>query len=177
MKNVELIFEKSKKLLLVAMFAIFFVSCSSDESVENPNPEAITKLENKVNTKRAPYYQGTIVRDWGWHNIDCSAPLGFCNFFVYNWINYSFEKPHPDGTPARVTNERGNFVIEVQKSALTEQHKKVLLQNGSVYVIPEGQTIVPELVKSLKFSSEVLVPGKYPILESEETYTIAISVK
>jgi hypothetical protein len=174
MKNVELIFEKSKMPLLVAMFAIFFVSCSSDESVENPNPDAKTELENKVNTKRASYH-GTIVRDWGWHNIDCSAPQGFCHYFVFKQINYF--KSSPDGTPARVTNERGNFVIEVQKSALTEQHKKVLLQNGSVYVIPEGQTIVPELVKSLKFSSEVLVPGKYPILESEETYTIAISVK
>lgn len=67
--------------------------------------------------------------------------------------------------------------MEIQKSALTPEHQKVLLRNGDVYVIPEGQIIQPELVKSLKFSSDILVPGKYRIQESEETYTISINVK
>ncbi|GAA6765388.1 hypothetical protein AAFH68_13230 [Flavobacterium sp. CGRL1] len=64
-----------------------------------------------------------------------------------------------------------------KKSALTAEHKKVLLQNGDVYVIPEGQTIAPELVKSLNFNSDILIPGKYRILESEDTYTISMNVK
>jgi hypothetical protein len=164
------------KGIFVFVFAAFFMSCSNEPSV-NQNAESSTaEQQTPSNTKRLPYYEGVIVRAWGAHNIDCSQPEGFCNFVRYNWTNYGFAKPDPDGTPVRVTNEKGNFVMEIQKSALTPEHKKVLLRNGEVYVIPEGQTIAPELVKSLKFNSDILVPGKYPIQESEETYIISINV-
>ena len=174
-----LIFEKLKKVMLVFAFAAFFISCNAEpEVIENQNAELLqTEQQNQPNTKRAPHYEGVIVRDWGAHNIDCSQPEGFCNFVRHVWVNYSFVKPDPDGTPVSVTNENGNFVMEIQKSALTAEHKKVLLRNGGVYVIPEGQTIAPELVKSLKFNSDILVPGKYRIQGSEETYTISINVK
>ncbi|MEO7978149.1 hypothetical protein [Flavobacterium sp.] len=190
MKNVQLIlkesevlstsylmFGKIKRVMLVFVFAAFFIGCNAEpEPVENPNTELLnTEQQNQVNTKRyLPHYEGVIVRDWGAHNIDCSQPEGFCNFVRYIW---GFAKPDSDGTPVRVTNEKGNFIIEIQKSALTEEHKKVLLRNGEVYVIPEGQTIQPELVKSLKFNSDILIPGKYAIQESEEAYTISINVK
>jgi len=173
-----LIFEKIKKVILFFLFGAFFISCNN-ESVEDQNVELLNaEKQNELNTKRyLPHYEGTIVRAWGAHNIDCSQPEGFCNFVHYDWITYGFAKPAPDGTPVRVTNEKGNFVMEIQKSALTAEHKKVLLRNGGVYVIPEGQTIAPELVKSLKFNSDILVPGKYRIQGSEETYTISINVK
>ena len=193
MKNVQLIlkqsevlstsylmFGKIKRIMLVFVFGAFFIGCNEESEVTDNRATELLNAEhqNQVNTKRyLPHYEGTIVRAWGAHNIDCSQPEGFCNFVHYDWITYGFAKPAPDGTPVRVTNEKGNFVMEIQKSALTEEHKKVLLRNGEVYVIPEGQTIQPELVKSLKFNSDILVPGKYPIQESEETYTIAINVK
>jgi hypothetical protein len=166
------------KVMLVLGFAAFFISCNN-ESVEDQNAQlSNTEQQNQPSAQRyLPHYEGTIVRDWGAHNIDCSQPEGFCNFVRYDWITYGFAKPDPDGTPVRVTNEKGNFVMEIQKSALTEEHKKALLRNEEVYLIPEGQTIVPELVKSLKFNSDILVPGKYPIQESKETYTISINVK
>jgi hypothetical protein len=162
------------KVMLV-VFAAFFLSCNN-ESFEDQNAQlSNTEQQNEPSTHRyLPHYEGTIVRSWGAHNIDCSQPEGFCNFVRYIW---GFAKPDPDGTPVRVTNEKGNFVMEIQKSALTPEHKKVLLRNGEVYVIPEGQIIDPELVKSLKFNSDILVPGKYAIQESEDTYTISINVK
>lgn len=171
--------EKSEvlKVMLVFVFAVFFISCNNDSSEDQNAESSKIEQQNQPNTQRyLPHYEGVIVRDWGAHNIDCSQPEGFCNFVVYTWMNYSFVKPDPDGTPVRVTNEKGNFVMTIQKSALTEEHQKELLRNGEVYVIPEGQIIAPELVKSLKFNSDILVPGKYPIQESEESYTIAINV-
>lgn len=165
------------KVMLVFAFAAFFISCNN-ESVEDQNAQSNSEQENQPNTQRyLPHYEGTIVRDWGAHNIDCSQPEGFCNFVHYDWITYGFSKPAPGGTPVRVANEKGNYVMEIQKSALTAEHKKVLLRNGDVYVIPEGQIINPELVKSLKFNSDILVPGKYSIQQSKETYTISINVK
>ncbi|WP_276381477.1 hypothetical protein [Flavobacterium sp. H4147] len=166
------------KVMLVLMFAAFFISCSNDSS-ENQNAQlSNTEQQNQPNTQKyLPHYEGFIVRAWGAHNIDCSQPDGFCNFVYYDWITYGFGKPTSDGTPVRVANEKGNFVMEIQKSALTPEHQRVLLRNGDVYVIPEGQIIQPELVKSLKFSSDILVPGKYRIQESEESYTISINVK
>jgi hypothetical protein len=190
MKNVQLIlkesevlstsylmFGKIKRVMLVFVFATFFIGCNEESEVPDNQAAELLNAEhqNQINTKRyLPHYEGVIVRDWGAHNIDCSQPEGFCNFVRYIW---GFAKPDPDGTPVSVTNEKGNFVMEIQKSALTEEHKKVLLRNGSVYLIPEGQTMAPELVKSLKFNSDILVPGKYPIEESKETYTILINVK
>lgn len=164
------------KVMLVFAFAAFFISCNN-EAVEDQNAQlSNTEQQNQPNTKRyLPHYEGVIVRDWGAHNIDCSQPEGFCNFVRYIWMN-GFVKPDPDGTPVRVTNEADKFVMTIQKSALTAEHKKVLLRNGEFYVIPEGQTIDPELVKSLKFNSDILVPGKCRIVESEETYTISINV-
>lgn len=166
------------KVMLVFVSAAFFISCNN-ESVEDQNTQlSNTEQQNQPDTqRRLPHYEGVIVRDWGAHNVDCSQPEGFCNFIFYLWGTFSFLKPAPDGTPVRVTNEKGNFVMEIQKSALTPEHKKVLLRNREVYLIPEGQTIDPELVKSLKFNSNILVPGKYPIQESEETYTLVINVK
>ena len=166
------------KVMLVFVSAAFFISCNN-ESVEDQNTQlSNTEKQNQSNTqRRLPHYEGVIVRDWGAHNVDCSQPEGFCNFIFYLWGTFSFLKPAPDGTPVRVTNEKGNFVMEIQKSALTPEHKKVLLRNREVYLIPEGQTIDTDLVKSLKFNSGILVPGKYPIQESEETYTISINVK
>lgn len=165
------------KVLLVFLSATFFMSCNN-ESVEDQNPELSNTEQNQPNTKRyLPHYEGFIVGNWSAHNIDCSQPDGFCYSVEYRWVTYGFAKPDPDGTPVRVTNEKGNFVMEIQKSALTEEHRKVLLRNGRVYVIPEGQTIPSELVKSLKLNSDILVPGKYAIQESVEAYTISINVK
>lgn len=181
MKNLQQRKSEVLKVMLFFAFAAFFISCNN-ESVEDQNVQLSNTEEqnqpNQPNTQRyLPYYEGVIVRDWGAHNIDCSQPEGFCNFIFYVWMKYSFVKPDSDGTPVRVTNEADKFVMEIQKTALTAAHKKVLLRNGEVYVIPEGQTIDPELVKSLKFNSNILVPGKYPIQESQETYTISINVK
>jgi hypothetical protein len=166
------------KVMLVFLSATFFISCNN-ESAEDQNVElSNTEQQNQPNTKRyLPHYEGFIVENWGAHNVDCSQPDGFCYSAEYRWITYGFAKPTPDGTPVRVTNEKGNFVMEIQKSALTEEHKKVLLRNGEVYVIPERQTIQPKLVKSLKFNSDILIPGKYAIQESEEAYAISINVK
>ncbi|WP_264531068.1 hypothetical protein [Flavobacterium sp. N502540] len=166
------------KVMLVFVSAAFFISCNN-ESVEDQNTQlSNTEQQNQPDTKRVYYTYPIVVRAWGAHNVDCSQPEGFCNFTIYDtYRNYNFFKPHPDGTPVRVTNDKGNFVMEIQKSALTPEHKKVLLRNGEVYVIPEGQTIDSELVKSLKFNSDILVPGKYLIQESEATYTISIHVK
>lgn len=166
------------KVMLVFVFAVFFISCNNDSSEDQNAESSKTEQQSQPNTQRyLPHYEGVIVRAWGAHNIDCSQPEGFCNFVFYNWIKYSFTKPDSEGTPVRVTNEKGNFVMQIQKSALTEEHQKVLLRNGEFYVIPEGQTIQPELVKSLKFNSDILVPGKYPIQQSEDSYTISINVK
>lgn len=178
MKNLQQTKSKVLKAMLVFAFAAFFISCNNDSSEDQNAQLSNTEQENQPNTQRyLPHYEGTIVRAWGAHNIDCSQPEGFCNFVYYEWRTYGFAKPNPDGTPVRVANEKGNFVMEIQKSALTAEHKKVLLRNGDFYVIPEGQTIVPELVKSLKFNSDILIPGKYRIVESEDTYTISINVK
>lgn len=178
MKKIQQKKSEVLKVMLVLAITAFFVSCNNDSVEEQTVPLSNTEQQNQPSTQRyLPHYEGTIVRAWGAHNVDCSQPEGFCNFVHYDWITYGFAKPTPDGTPVRVTNEKGNFVMEIQKSALTEEHKKVLLRNGEAYLIPEGQIIQPELVKSLKFSSDILVPGKYRIQESEETYTISINVK
>lgn len=178
MKKIQQKRSEVLKVMLVFVVAAFFISCNN-ESVEDQNAHSSnTEQENQPNTQRyLPHYEGVIVRDWGAHNIDCSQPEGFCNFIFYDWITYGFAKPNSGGTPVRVTNEKGNFIMIIQKSALTAAHAKVLLRNGDAYVIPEGQTIDPELVKSLKFNSNILVPGKYHIQQSEETYTISINVK
>ncbi|WP_149206415.1 hypothetical protein [Flavobacterium johnsoniae] len=178
MENLQQTKSKVLQAILVFAFAAFFISCNNDSSEDQNAQLSNTEQENQPNTQRyLPHYEGVIVQAWGAHNIDCSQPEGFCNFVYYEWRTYGFAKPNPGGTPVRVTNEKGNFVMEIQKSALTAEHKKVLLQNGDVYVIPEGQTIAPELVKSLKFNSDILIPGKYRILESEDTYTISMNVK
>lgn len=162
------------KVMLVFVFTAFFISCNN-ESVEDQNGESLkTEQQNQSSSRRIYDDDAIIVRNWGAHNIDCSQPEGFCyDIYTFSWHN--FFKPQPTGTPVRVINEKGNFVMEIQKSALTAEHQKELVRNG-VYVIPEGQIIAPELVKSLKFNSDILTPGKYPIQESEETYTIVINV-
>lgn len=166
------------KVMLVFVFAVFFISCNNDSSEDQNAQLSNTEEQNQPNTHRyLPHYEGVIVHAWGAHNIDCSQPEGFCNFVFYDWKTYGFSKPNTDGTPVRVTNEAEKFVMTIQKSALTEEHKKGLLRNGEVYLIPEGQTIAPELVKPLKFNSDILVPGKYPIQQSEDSYTISINVK
>jgi len=173
-----LIFEKLKKVMLVVVFAVFFISCNAEpELIENQNAELLqTEQQNQLNAQRIYYNYGIIVRNWGSHNVDCSQPNGFCyNVWTITWRSLFI--PQPTGTPVLVANENGKFVMKIEKSALTAEHKKVLLRNGGVYVIPEGQTIAPELVKSLKFNSDILVPGKYRIQGSEETYTISINVK
>ena len=165
------------KVMLVFVLAVFFISCNNDSNEDQNAESSKTEQQNQPNTQRyLPHYEGVIVQAWGAHNIDCSQPEGFCNFVFYEWIKYSFSKPDTDGTPVRVTNEADKFVMTIQKSALTEEHKKGLLRNGRVYVIPEGQIIQPELVKSLKFNSDILTPGKYSIEESEGAYRIAINV-
>lgn len=166
------------KVMFVFVSAAFFMSCSK-ESIEDQNAQlSNTEQQNKPNTQRIYYHDSFIVRNWGSHNVDCSQPNGFCpDIYTFDWHYLNLFKPDAKGTPVRVRNEKGNFVMEIQKSALTPEHKKGLLQNGEVYVIPEGQTIVPELVKDLKFNSDILVPGKYPIQENEATYTISINVK
>ncbi|WP_243739893.1 hypothetical protein [Flavobacterium chryseum] len=172
--------EKSEvlKVMLVFVFAVIFISCNND-SIEDQNSES-SKIEqqNPSNTQRMYYQYSIIVRNWGSHNIDCSQPNGFCyDIYTFNWHYLNLFKPDSTGTPVLIENEKGKFIMKIQKSALTEEHQKELLRNGEVYVIPEGQTIDPELVKSLKFNSDILVPGKYPIQETEETYTISINVK
>jgi hypothetical protein len=177
MKSLQQRKSKVLKVMLVFVAAVFFISCNN-ESIEDQNAQlSNTEQQNQPNTQRyLPHYEGVIVRAWGAHNVDCSQPEGFCNFVFYDWIKYSFSKPDTDGTPVRVTNEADKFVMTIQKSALTAEHQKVLLRNGRVYVIPEGQTIDPQLVKSLKFNSDILTPGKYSIEESEEAYRIVINV-
>jgi len=157
------------------VFAAFFISCNTEEPIENQNAELLqTEQQNQLNSQRM-YNYGIIVRDWGSHNVDCSQPNGFCyNVWTITW-RFLFV-PQPDGTPVVVANENGKFVMTIQKSALTPEHNKELVRNG-FYIIPEGQIIAPELVKSFKFNSDTLTPGKYPIEESKETYTIAINVK
>ncbi|WP_343695210.1 hypothetical protein [Flavobacterium sp.] len=178
MKNLQQKKSEVLKVMLVFAFAAFFISCNNDSSEDQNSQSSNTEQQNQPNTQKyLPHYEGFIVRAWGAHNVDCSQPEGFCNFVVYNWMTYGFTKPNPDGTPVRVENEADKFVMTIQKSALTEEHKKGLLRNGDIYIIPEGQTILPELVKSLKFNSDILVPGKYPIQESEETYKLSINVK
>ncbi|CAC9972770.1 hypothetical protein [Flavobacterium panici] len=164
------------KVMLVFVFAVFFISCNNDSSEDQNAESSKTEQQNQLTSRRIYDDIGILVRNWGSHNVDCSQPGGFCSH-VYTIGWHGFLIPNTDGTPVRVTNEKGNFVMEIQKSALTEEHQKELLRNGEFYVIPEGQIIQPELVKPLKFNSDILVPGKYPIQESEETYTISINVK
>ena len=171
-----LIFEKLKKVMLVVVFAVFFISCNAEpELIENQNAELLqTEQQNQLNAQRIYYNYGIIVRNWGSHNVDCSQPNGFCyNVWTITWRSLFI--PQPTGTPVLVANENGKFVMKIEKSALTAEHTKELLRNG-VYLIPEDQIIAPELVKSFKFSSNTLIPGKYPIVESKESYTIAIDV-
>ena len=166
------------KVMLVFVFAAFLISCNN-ESVEDQNAQlSNTEQENQPNTKRMYGQYSIIVRNWGSHNVDCSQPLGFCyDVYTFRWYYFSLFKPDANGgTPVRIDNVNGQFVMTIQKSALTEENHKDLVRN-EVYIIPEGQILAPEIVKTLKFNSDILVPGKYPIQESEETYTISIKVK
>ncbi|WP_291285548.1 hypothetical protein [Flavobacterium sp.] len=166
------------KVMLVFVSAAFFISCNN-ESVEDQNAQlSDTEQQNQPNTQRIYFHDSFIVRNWGSHNVDCSQPNGFCpDIYTFDWHYLNLFKPNATGTPVRVRNEKGNFVMEIQKSALTTEHHKDLVRDGEVFVIPEGQTVAPELVKDLKFNSNILVPGKYLIQQSETTYTISINVK
>jgi len=166
------------KVMLVFVFTAFFISCNTEPS-ENQNAElSQTDQQTPSNTKRMYEQYSIIVRNWGSHNVDCSQPLGFCyDVYTFRWYYLSLFKPDATGgTPVRVDNVKGQFVMTIQKSALTEENHKDLVKNGD-FVIPEGQILAPEIVKALKFNSDILVPGKYPIQESDETYTISINVK
>ena len=114
------------------------------------------------------------MRNWGSHNIDCSAPNGFCyDVWTISWRDLL--SPQPTGTPVLIANENEKFVMKIQKSALTDENRRTLLRNGS-YLIPDGQTIAPQIARSFGFHSEILVPGEYRIVESREAYSIAIDV-
>lgn len=166
------------KVMLVFVFTAFFISCSQEPSVNQNAESSQADQQTPSNTKRMYGQYSIIVRNWGSHNVDCSQPLGFCyDVYTFRWYYFSLFKPDANGgTPVRVDNVKGQFVMTIQKSALTEENHKDLVANGD-YIIPEGQILAPEIVKALKFNSDILTPGKYPIQESEETYTISINVK
>ena len=165
------------KVMLVFVFTVFFMSCSQEPSANQNAEVSQTDQQNPPNTKRIYYQYSFIVRNWGSHNVDCSQPEGFCyDIYTFKWYYLSLFKPDATGTPVSIDNVKEKFVMTIQKSALTPEHHKDLVRNG-VYVIPEGQILAPEIVKALKFNSDILIPGKYPIQESEEAYTIAIDVK
>lgn len=166
------------KVILVFAFTAFFISCSQEPST-NQNAEVSTaEQQTQSKTQRMYGQYSIIVRNWGSHNVDCSQPLGFCyDVYTFRWYYFSLLKPDATGgTPVRIDNVKGQFVMTIQKSALTDENHKDLVKN-EVFVIPEGQILAPEIVKALKFNSDILTPGKYAIQESEETYTIAIDVK
>ncbi len=161
------------KVVFAALLLTAFVtvSCSKDEVQEKePTKENAMAASNSNRF----YYDSIIVRNWGAHNVDCSQPNGFC-YDVWT-ITYSFFKPQPTGTPVKVQNVNGAFVMKLYKSALTEENRSTLLRNGNSYSIPEGQTIAPELVQSLGFRSNTLREGNYRIVENTDSYSIAIAV-
>jgi hypothetical protein len=157
-----------KMLMGTLLLATLTVSCNKDE-IPNGNTSETTTTSNANKM-----YYSIIVRNWGSHNIDCSQPNGFC-FDVWAFSYYSLFRPQPAGTPATVENVNGQFVIKVFKSALTQEHLKTLLRSP-LYSIPDDQKIVPELVKSLNFSSENLKYGEYKIEEGKDSYTIRMDV-
>ncbi|WP_300567604.1 hypothetical protein [Flavobacterium sp.] len=173
-KNNKLVSFTGVKVVLASLILTAFVavSCSKEDVQENvPTKE---NAKDTANSSRYYYYDSIIVHNWGSHNIDCSQPNGFC-YEVWT-ITYSFFKPQPTGTPVKVQNVNGAFVMKLYKSALTEENRRTLLRNGNSYSIPEGQTIAPELVESLGFRSNTLREGNYRIVENTDSYSITIAV-
>jgi hypothetical protein len=164
------------KMTLVALFlTAFMISCDKDDIQQDVKTDGTSKEISNSEASRYNYDYGTIiVRAWGSHNVDCSQPNGFCHNIV--WISFSFFRPQPTGTPVRVENVDGAYVMKIYKSALTEEHKRTLLRNGTYYSIPEGQTIPQEFVESLGFSSNTLRQGEYRIAEDRDSYTISVPV-
>ncbi|MGH2664240.1 hypothetical protein [Flavobacterium sp.] len=160
------------KVVLVSLFLTAFMASCDKDNVSEVKTDGPSKEVSHDETNR--YYGTIIVRAWGSHNVDCSQPNGFCHNIV--WVNFSFFRPLPEGTPVKVENIDGAFVMKIYKSALTEEHKRTLLRNGLSYRIPEGQTIPEQFIESLGFHSNTLREGNYRIVEDRESYTIAVAV-
>lgn len=171
--NPSVSFTKVKMVLVTIFLTAFMASCDKD-NVQEANTDGPSKEVSNATAGRYNYHGTIIVRAWGSHNVDCSQPEGFCHNIV--WVDVSFFRPQPDGTPVKVENIDGAFVMKIYKSALTEEHKRALLRNGLSYRIPQGQTIPEQFIESLGFHSNRLREGNYRIAEDRESYTIAVPV-
>lgn len=162
------------KAILTTLFltAFIMVSCSKDDQQEVQSEEISTETSDSA--ARIWDYRHFIIRSWGSHNVDCSQPGGFCHHILT--VVTSYDKPLAIGTPVRVANVNGAFVMKINKSALTEEHRATLLRDGNSYSIPEGQTIPNEMAEALGLSSNSLRAGNYRIQENDEFYGIAIAV-